>query len=97
MEKIIKDGKVAVAVSYGHGAGWSTWEDISPLDGKFNQLFIDGNFEDAKKLADELGLYVGGIRGIKIEWIDIGTYFRIDEYDGAESLVIFGDNDYLKA
>ena len=25
MEKIIEDGKVAVLVSKGYGAGWSTW------------------------------------------------------------------------
>ena len=31
MEKIIRDGKVAVAVSYGFGAGWSTWNDIKSI------------------------------------------------------------------
>ena len=25
MDKVIVDGKVAVLVSYGYGAGWSTW------------------------------------------------------------------------
>ena len=27
MEKYIKDGQVAILVSYGFGSGWSTWND----------------------------------------------------------------------
>ena len=46
MEKIVRDGMVAVAVSYGYGAGWSTWNDIDPMDARFNQLFLDGKADE---------------------------------------------------
>ena len=89
MEKIIKDGKVAVAVSYGYGAGWSTWNSIDPMDARFNQLFLDGNIAEVERICDaeELG-YAGGAEDVVIEWVPVGTEFIIHEYDGSESLQI---------
>ena len=89
MEKIIKDGKVAVAVSYGYGAGWSTWNSIDPMDARFNQLFLDGNIAEVERICDaeELG-YAGGAGDVVIEWVPVGTEFIIHEYDGSESLQI---------
>ena len=31
MEKVIRDGKVAVLYSPGYGAGWYSWHDIEDL------------------------------------------------------------------
>ena len=89
MEKIIKDGMVAVAVSYGYGAGWSTWNSIDPMDARFNQLFLDGNIAEVERICDaeELG-YAGGAEDVVIEWVPVGTEFIIHEYDGSESLQI---------
>ena len=89
MEKIIKDGMVAVAVSYGFGAGWSTWNSIDPMDARFNQLFLDGNIAEVERICDaeELG-YAGGAEDVVIEWVPVGTEFIIHEYDGSESLQI---------
>lgn len=87
MEKIIRDGMVAVAVSGGFGAGWSTWNEIDPMDARFNQLFLDGKNQEAADLCDQLDLgYAGGARDVEIEWVPVGTEFIISEYDGAESL-----------
>ena len=87
MEKIVRDGKVAVAVSYGYGAGWSTWNNIDPMDARFNQLFLDDAADEAADLCDELDLgYAGGARDVEIVWVPVGTEFRITEYDGSESL-----------
>ena len=50
MEKLIVDGKVAVLVSRGFGAGWSTWMSDYPecvFDPVLAQMLIDG--------ADEIG------------------------------------------
>ena len=92
MEKIVRDGMVAVAVSYGFGAGWSTWNDVDPMDARFNQLFIDGKVAEAESLCKELDLgYEGGADCVKIEWVPVGTKFVIDEYDGAESLTTMDD------
>jgi len=93
MEKIIRDGCAAVAVSRGYGAGWSTWSNVNPMDAEFNQLFIDGKWDEAIKLADCKGHYPGGIPSIHIEWVPVGERFEITEYDGAESLRILAPDD----
>ena len=31
-------------------------------------------------------IYMGGFSDIVLEWVPAGTYWRIDEYDGAESI-----------
>ena len=104
MEKIIRDGKVAVAVSYGFGAGWSTWCDVDPMDAKFNQLILDNKLDVIREMADNQSLkedddflYTGGLDGIAIEWVPVGTKFIIEEYDGSESLRIFVDMDWYEA
>lgn len=98
MEKIVRDGMVAVAVSYGYGAGWSTWNEIDPMDARFNQLFLDGKIDEAIDLCNELDLgYAGGADGVAIEWIPVGTKFIIGEYDGAESLMTIDDYDWITA
>ena len=41
-------------------------------------------------LKSELGLeevFTGGRDGLYIKWVPEGTKFRIDEYDGAESII----------
>lgn len=87
MEKIVRNGKVAVAVSYGFGAGWSTWNEVDPMDARFNQLFLDDKVDEAKALVDELEMgYTGGADDVEIVWVPVGTQFRITEYDGSESL-----------
>jgi hypothetical protein len=87
MEKIVRDGKVAVAVSGGFGAGWSTWNDIDPMDARFNQLFLDGRVDEVVRICnDEILGYAGGAGGVRIVWVPVGTEFVITEYDGAESL-----------
>lgn len=87
MEKIVRDGKVAVAVSTGFGAGWSTWTNVNCMDARFNQLFLDDKYNEAADLCDELDLgYTRGARDVEIVWVPVGTEFRITEYDGSERL-----------
>lgn len=98
MEKIVRDGKVAVAVSYGYGAGWSTWNDVNPMDARFNQLFLDNKHAKASALCEELKLgYAGGGRDVEIEWVPVGTKFVISEYDGSESLDTIDEFKWLEA
>lgn len=86
-ERINRNGMVAVAVSGGFGAGWSTWNDVDPMDARFNQLFLDGKHQEAADLCEQLKLgYPNGARDVEIEWIPEGTDFIISEYDGSESL-----------
>ena len=32
--------------------------------------------------------YLGGLDGLVVEWVPVGERFRIDEYDGSETLVL---------
>lgn len=44
---LIPEGKVAVLVSHGYGAGWSTWgERESCLDQELALAFLDGSSEE---------------------------------------------------
>ena len=98
MEKIIKDGKVAVAISPGFGSGWSTWNDVHPCDARFNQLFLEGKYMEADELALELELgYGGGAYDVVIKWVDVGERFTIQEYDGSESLNMASEFNWIEA
>lgn len=101
-KKLIKDGKVAVLVSPGFGAGWSTWGDEKEalcMDGDLAEAFLERGYDGliqkaTEKYPDE---YKGGLGAVYIEWLPIGTIFEIEEYDGSESLHIIGSRDYMVA
>lgn len=101
--KLTKDGKVAVIVSYGCGAGWSTWGSTHNEKMLFDPVIVQMLLED--KPIDEIedyakatypGEYVKGLRSAVVEWVPVGSRFKIDEYDGDESLTIIGpDYGYI--
>ena len=103
MNKLEKDGKVSVMISPGFGAGWSTWNsefrDTLLFDAEIAQAVIDGDKAEAARLAMEKcpGIYAGGADGLMVEWIDKGSVFEVEEYDGSESLHIIGSRDYSVA
>ena len=96
MEKVIRDGKVAVLLSAGYGSGWGSWNygvhEVIMFHPKIVGMVEDGREMDITEewLEQELGLkdvYTGGREGLYIEWVPEGTKFRIDEYDGAERII----------
>ncbi len=93
MEKVIRDGKVAVLYSRGYGAGWYSWNSDKELlyHPKLVEMVEAGRQEEITEewVMENLGLeiYAGGAEGLTIMWIDEGTPFYIDEYDGAESII----------
>ena len=99
MDKVIRDGKVAVLVSRGYGAGWSTWTDEIEtylFHPKLVQMVEEERHSEitTEWMEQELGLdvsYTGGTVGLEIQWVPIGTKFVIDEYDGHESLRTIDD------
>ena len=111
-DRVIKDGKVAVLVSPGYGGSWSyyvsgeyknTFLFCPPI---VNHLLECGEIEasEAEALMEEYtGLdeddlpYVGGASQLHIVWVEVGTKFRISEYDGAECLVRFNPDSYTTA
>ena len=105
VEKVIRDGKVAVLYSPGFGAGWSTWADSDQLEiMMFHPKLVEAvenEVKDIEPLLTELfgeeSPYAGGWRDIEICWVPQGTKFIIDEYDGSESIELLDDIPYYEA
>jgi hypothetical protein len=103
MQKLEKDGKIAVLVSHGFGAGWSTWnheyQDILCMDSEIVQAVLDKDIKKAEELAKQKcpDCYTGGVDGLEVHWVKKGQAFEIEEYDGSESLHIIGNRSYMVA
>ena len=41
--------------------------------------------------------YDGGASDLEIRWVPVGSRFRINEYDGSESVVLFEEENWLIA
>ena len=97
MEKVVRNGEVAVLYSPGFGAGWYSWNtDHKELlfHPKIVELVEAGRQKeiDEEWLEENLGIknvYCGGAYSLRIEWLPEGTHFDIHEYDGAESVTTF--------
>lgn len=103
MEKVEKDGKVAVLVSRGFGSGWSSWvsehAETLCMDAEIVQAVLDGDTAKAVEIAHaKCGeFYDGGSNGLEVEWVPKGTVFEIEEYDGSETLHVIGSRYYMVA
>lgn len=102
MKKVVKDNKVAILYSPGYGAGWYSWNPSYPeclflpeivelvKENKHKEI----NEELMKVLLnqednEEFDFYCGGAKNLTIEWLEQGTHFDIDEYDGSECIKTF--------
>lgn len=103
MEKVEKDGMIAVLVSGGFGAGWSTWNrkhrEVLCMDADIVRAVLDKDIPKAVEIAKQKcgDFYAGGADDLDVEWVKKGAAFEITEYDGNESLHVIGDHDYLVA
>ena len=101
MQKVIRDNKVAVLVSPGFGAGWYTWHSIEELI--YDPSIVDWvETQELNKIEAYVTLkypeaYCGGLEDLEVNWVPIGARFRIDEYDGAESLLLESDQRWMTA
>lgn len=93
MEKVIKDGQVAVLISRGFGAGWSTWADDKHrqtmlFDADMVNAVLEGDKQKAAAIAKAKcdDAYTGGAEDLEVVWIPQGTAFVVEEYDGSESI-----------
>ena len=86
--------KVKVLVSFGYGAGWSTWNrghaGFLATDPTLVTMAERGASEDevSEYLSETLGIdvYTGGWPDIEVIPVDKGTRIQINEYDGAEAI-----------
>ena len=107
MEKVVRDGKVAVLVSPGFGAGWYTWargEDSMAEKVLFDPEVVawveggkEGPVPDMEAKYGMEHFYDGGAEDLVIYWVPVGAKFRIDEYDGSESLVLESNEKWVVA
>jgi hypothetical protein len=101
MEKLIRNGQVAVLVSPGYGAGWYTWHGEERLI--YDPSIVEWVEQEAlDKIVTYMELkypdvYCGGLEDLEVNWVPAGDRFRIDEYDGAESLVLESNEKWLTA
>jgi len=103
MEKVIRDGKVAVLHSSGFGSGWYSGNKDYP------RCLYDPNIVAMVEAGrhDEIEAYcktkygehfcARGAKGLEISWVPIGTRFVIDGYDGFESIRACEDYEWLIA
>lgn len=124
MNKLIRDGKVAVLVSGDYGSGWSTWNPnypellfeptVAEMVLAFQKASQEVHGDDYKDLynryyqtvesyivnnvqIDYKPIYPGGISGLTVEWVPVGERFRIREYDGAETLILESNEQWITA
>lgn len=95
-------GSVAVLISPGFGAGWSTWGDSEQREGMlFDSRLVDFVLSHGAQglgdYAESLGYtgYMGGADSVRVEWLEPGTRFVVEEYDGSESIRTFDDLCYV--
>jgi hypothetical protein len=102
MNKLSEDGKIAVLYSPGFGAGWYTWNYEHP-EILFDPAIV--KFVEKEKW-DELATYVelkypeiykGGMKDLEVEWIPEGALFKINEYDGNESIELKEGDHWMVA
>jgi hypothetical protein len=103
MEKVIREGKVAVLYSPGFTAGWYTWSTSEDkrliFDPKLVEMVENERNDEITEewLLENLGLkeYCGGAKDLEIEWIPEGTPFTIDCFDGNESIITAKNFDLI--
>lgn len=94
MRKLIRGDQVAILYSPGYGAGWFTWNRDFPeciFDPEIVELVLQQRpSSEIEALAETkwgIDFYSGGADQLKVRWLDVGSPFRINEYDGSESIV----------
>ena len=90
MNKVVRDGRVAVIYSPHYGAGWYSWHLIPEL--LFDPVLVDMIEKDCYEgIEDYCGMrwpdaYIGDPEDLTIAWVEEGREFQIEEYDGSEKL-----------
>lgn len=101
MNKVIRNGMVAVLYSPGYGAGWSSWGTYEELmfDPEIVHL-VETNQRDLieQNLKDRgYDFHTSGASTLKIEWMPEGTQFKIVEHEGNEYIEYRDSDDWTVA
>lgn len=107
---VSNNGKVAILYSPGYGAGWYSWnqqygekilKDTRIIKYRFAKILYWSDYPEYNDFMRYIGFenppYSGGFTNIEICFIPQGKMFRINEYDGSESIEIFNTESYFTA
>lgn len=72
--KIIRDGRVAVLVSPGYGAGWSTWNHRDLCFCPAMVAWVEAGKVGEPPIPEDV--FGGGAEQLKIVWVDEGVQFK---------------------
>ena len=101
MKMFKKDGRTAVLVSPGFGAGFSTWNKPEmAVDFDLVEAFLSGDMNRFEYIVVEKygeNMYLGGMDDLMVVWVNEGVKFRIDEYDGNERVEVFNKESWFTA
>lgn len=107
MAKVIKDGKVGIIYSTNYGVGWYSWHGIKELlHNPYIISIIEDNSLDELEKGDLIESYCrksydikffGSCTDLKVFWIEKGKYFKIDEYDGMETIIVRDEIEWLES
>jgi hypothetical protein len=102
MNKLSEDGKVAVLYSPDFGAGWYTWNYERPeilFDPAIVKLVESEKWAelDTYVTLKYPDIYTGGMKDLKVEWMPEGALFKVNEYDGSESIELKENDNWLVA
>jgi hypothetical protein len=102
MDKFIINEKVAVLYSPNFGSGWYTWNQEFPeliFNPAIVKLVADEKFDELETYMELKypAVYCGGLEDLVVTWVPVGEKFRIDEYDGSESLVLESKERWMTA
>lgn len=103
IRKQVRDGKVAVIVSSGYGAGWYSWNGDEEMLFDPNIVYMIENDSPTEEIANYCrrkypDAYLGGnIEKLRVYWIPQGEEFQIEEYDGQECIRLRKREKWLKA
>jgi hypothetical protein len=103
MQKLIRNGCVGIIYSPGHGAGWYSG-NIDQPEILFDPALIDFiEKQEWAKFREYMVLKYPSVYvsernlDLEIEWLPEGTEFRVEEYDGAEGIVLKHQVNWLVA
>lgn len=105
MDKYIVKGRgVGVVYASGYGGGWGSnatsteMMEFVTMDKEIVQAVINGENEKAHMIAcKKFPSFYGDPDSLDVWFVSQGEDFRIEQYDGMETIILLSETDFLTA
>ena len=97
MNKVVRNGRVAVIHSCDWGAGWYSWHGVEELlylpqlveslERPWSDTYETRTRPMLEKVLTEHNLQTNLIPDLAITWVPVGSRFFVLEYDGVETVI----------